>query len=302
MASFEVRPFRRSDRDQLTALVNAHVQAVVPGVAVSVNTVLSQLEREPGEFIVDPWVIERTTLVAEQRGRIAAAAHLLRYGSGAEVGESYRGIGEIRWLLCWPVAPFWPDAAAAGDAVAAAGVAHLTASGADRVYADGALPAPGVYGVPAQWPHIHDVLRRAGFAPPAETEVVFLADVPAIARTAAPIAGLTVVRTLGTSGTRLSALLDGGVIGYIEVENILGDAGRLVQQGGWADIGNLCVEPGFRRRGIATWLLGEAAEWLRLGHVDRLLDYCSADDEVYSGFLASTGFRELTRTSRGWQR
>ena len=78
MSSIEVRPFRRSDRDQLTALVNAHAAAVVPGVSASVNAVLAQLEREPGEFIVDPWVSERLTLVAEQRQRVVAAAHMLR--------------------------------------------------------------------------------------------------------------------------------------------------------------------------------------------------------------------------------
>jgi 5-keto 4-deoxyuronate isomerase len=65
-----VRPFRRADRDQLTALVNAHAQAVVPGAVVSVNTVLSQLEAEPDELIVDPWVDRRATLVAGQRGRV----------------------------------------------------------------------------------------------------------------------------------------------------------------------------------------------------------------------------------------
>jgi hypothetical protein len=69
MPSVHVRPFRRDDREHLTALVNTHVQAVVPGVSVSVNAALSQLEREPGEFIVDPWVVERATLVAERRGR-----------------------------------------------------------------------------------------------------------------------------------------------------------------------------------------------------------------------------------------
>src|ERR1700678_1712557 len=99
MSSIEVRPFRRSDREQLTRLVNAHVAAVVPGVSVSVNGVMSQLEREPGEFIVDPWVTERATLVAEQRGRIVAAAHLLRYANEERVSESYRDAGEIRWLL-----------------------------------------------------------------------------------------------------------------------------------------------------------------------------------------------------------
>ena len=79
MSDVRVRPFRRGDRDQLTRLVNAHAEAVVPGMSVSVNTVLGSLERQPGEFIVDPWVSERVTLVVEQRNRIAAAAHLLRY-------------------------------------------------------------------------------------------------------------------------------------------------------------------------------------------------------------------------------
>ncbi len=60
-----VRRFDRRDRDQLTELMNLHVAAVIPGVVLSVNTVLSQLEREPGESIVDPWVAERYCLVAE---------------------------------------------------------------------------------------------------------------------------------------------------------------------------------------------------------------------------------------------
>jgi hypothetical protein len=75
-----IRPFRRSDREQLTALVNAHVAAVIPGVTVSVNALLNQLEREPDEAIVDPWVIERRTLVAVEHDAIVGGAHLLRYG------------------------------------------------------------------------------------------------------------------------------------------------------------------------------------------------------------------------------
>lgn len=60
--SIEVRPFARADRDQVAALMNAHVAAVMPNVSLSVNAVMSQLERDPGEFIVDPWVRERRTL------------------------------------------------------------------------------------------------------------------------------------------------------------------------------------------------------------------------------------------------
>src|SRR5271166_1249454 len=129
MPSMQVRPFRRSDRDQLTQLVNAHAQAVVPGISVSVNAVLSQLERQPGEFITDPWVSERATLVAEQGGRVAAAAHLLRYYSDERAGKFYRGLGEVSWFLFWPAAPaanpFWPDATPAADALMAACLERL---------------------------------------------------------------------------------------------------------------------------------------------------------------------------------
>src|ERR1700734_3334769 len=154
MSDIEVRPFRRGDRAQLTSLVNAHAAAVVPGLGVSVATVLSQLEREPGEFIVDPWVSERVTLVAEQRDQIVAAAHLLRYARDDRVSPSYRGSG------------------------------------------------------------------------------------------------------------------------------------------------------GFQRRGVGTWLLAQAAGWLRLAQVDRLLGYAWLEDadetgqsyDDYRAFLAGSGFRELTRT------
>ncbi len=77
--SIEIRPFERRDRDQLTELVNRHVAAVVPGVALSVNAVLSQLEREPGESIVDPWVAERRCLVAVDRSAVVAAALVHRF-------------------------------------------------------------------------------------------------------------------------------------------------------------------------------------------------------------------------------
>jgi hypothetical protein len=32
MSEVQVRPFRRADRERLTALANAHIQAVVPGL------------------------------------------------------------------------------------------------------------------------------------------------------------------------------------------------------------------------------------------------------------------------------
>lgn len=187
MSDVRVRPFRRGDRDQLTQLVNAHAEAVVPGMRTSVNTVLGSLERRPGEFIED-------------------------------------------------------------------------------------LPGPGT------WP-------------------------------GPPLPGLTARRSAGINGCRISAVLGQEVIGYIETET-LDEGERLSRHGGWADVGNLHVAAPYRRRGVGSWLLGQAADWLRLAQVSRLLDYAWLDgtdpggqsDDDYRAFLPAVGFRELTRTARGWIR
>ena len=50
--------------------------------------------------------------------------------------------------------------------------------------------------------------------------------------------------------------------------------------------------------------------WLELAHVDRLLDYAWLEGtdprglsyEDHRAFLPAVGFRELTRTQRGWTR
>jgi ribosomal protein S18 acetylase RimI-like enzyme len=301
MSSVQVRPFRRADREQLTALVNAHVQAVVPGVSVSVNTVMSQLERDPGEFIVDPWVAERAMLVAEQRGRVVAGAHLLRYGDGPEVRESYRGTAGINWLLFWPGASYWPDSAEAAESLMDACLERLRSWGVDHWHADTALMAPGVYGMPEQWPHVRALFERAGFVHDGHTEIVLLARVDELPRpTRPPIDGLELGRALGVNGTRLYGFVGDKVVGYIEVDTDLAQGGRLAHLHGWADVGNLHVDEAYRRRGVATWLFGQAADWLRLARVERLLDYAWPEEEATLALLHRLGFRELTRTARGW--
>jgi GNAT superfamily N-acetyltransferase len=295
----EVRSFRRSDRQQVTALVNAHVAAVIPGVSLSVAAVMNSLGRDPGETIVDPWVAERVTLVAEQRQRIVAAAHLLRYGSDDRVDESYRDAGEIRWLLCWPPVPRWPDTAPVGDQLARACLAQFERWGVRRRYADGTLPVPAVYGVPEQWPHIREIYERAGFKHDGRTEIVFVVAVGNVPRWRPSLTGLNIRRTLGVNGTRIWALAGDTVLGFIEVDTNLGEANRAAGIASWADIGNLQVAEAHRRQGIGSWLIAEAAGWLELAGISRLLDYASPDDTACVEFLERVGFRELTRTIRG---
>jgi GNAT superfamily N-acetyltransferase len=291
----EVRRFRRDDREQLASLVNAHIGAVVPGMSVSVSRLLGQLEREPDEFVVDPWVVERVTLVAVQRERIAAAVHLLRYGSSPQVGESYADAGEIRWFV------FWPDAAAAGEVLLRAAIAQLDRWGTARQLADGSLPAPGVYGIPAQWPHVEAALRRARFEHGGGTEIVFLRDLGEPPERRRSIPGVSIARSLGGNGTRLAARLGDEEIGFVEVET-LGNAERLARAGGWADIGDLFEVEQQRCPGVGELLIEKAAAWLRLAHVDRLLAYATPDQHRLLELYAANGFAELTRTKRGWSR
>jgi GNAT superfamily N-acetyltransferase len=259
-------------------------------------------------------VRERATLVAEQRDRVAAAAHLLGYYPDERAGQAYRGVGEIRWLLFWPKAPvgnpYWPDATQAAETLIAACIRRLEDWGVSSQGAEGELPVPGVYGVPEQWPHICALYERAGFAHTGRTEVVYLATVEDLPHPAEPpITGLSVRRSVGISGTRLSAVLGEEVIGYIEVE-VLEEGQRLSRHGGWADVGNLHVAGQHRRQGVATWLLGQAGDWLRLAQAERLLTYAwlegqdptGQDYAGYRAFLAASGFTQLTQTKRGWTR
>ena len=297
MQSIEIRPFQRSDREQLTALVNAHVGAVVPGVAVSVNVLMSQMEREPEETIVDPWVIERRTLVAVERDAVVGGAHLLRYGSDDRVSDAYRDAAEIRWLV------FTPAATAAADALLGASLQAMDAWRPAKQWADGSLPALGCYGVPSAWPHLRDAYLRAGFVLEGRVEIVLVARVADLPHPGEPpIPGLRVRREVGQFGTQFTALLDGERVGFIDVDVDRTAGGTRSRFAGWSDVGNLHVAEDHRRRGIATWLLGHAADWLRLGRIDRLVDYAGPEQHDVLGLLRSTGFRELTRTERGWVR
>ena len=295
MPPIEVRPFRRADRDQVAALVNAHVEAVLPGVSLSVNAVLSQLEREPDEYVVDPWAVERATLVAVERDRIVAAAHLVRYGSDARVSDSYRDSAELRWVV------FWPPHSQAADALLAQSLAVMAGWRVTRRYADGALPAPALYGPPDCWPHVLTALGRAGFEPGARLEVILLADVADLPRAgAAPVAGLTVAREVGDHATRFSARLGDRVAGFFELQTDLTNGGVRSRLAGWADVWELQVADDLRRQGVGRWLVGHGADWLRLARVERVLHVVVAGEDGALAAVTRLGWRELTRARRGW--
>ena len=292
-----VRPFRRADRDQLTGLVNAHISTVVPGWAVSTAVLLAQIERDPAQYVTDPWVDDRATLVAEVAGRLVAAAHLRRYRSDADVAPDWRGAGEIAWLVCWLAHE------PAGADLAAACVRSLAAWGVRRCFADGDLPTSATYGIPDAWPHVVRVLTAAGFDGRTAREEIQLAgrldDVPEPGP--APVPGLVVRRVVGTFGARFDAVLDGEVVGFAEAQDDHTRGGSLSRLDGWADLAELHVAEHVRGRGIGTWLVQHLVEWLRLGGTTRFLVALAGEDVALEPWFARFGWRRIGRIRRGWE-
>lgn len=296
----EIRPFARHDRDQLTDLVNAHIKAIIPGCSIPVSALLSQMERDPGEYIVDPWVIERETWVAIEADRLVAAVHLHRFGNDPSVGPALRNCAEVNWLVCWPAN------LDTGRELMRVAVQRLDAWAPTSTHLDISLPAPLAYGIHDAWPHLATLARDAGFSDAeGRTEIQFVIDVDQIGPPAeAPIEGVVVRRRLHVFGAAFTAMLDGREIGLLEIDDDFTRHGSMLRNDGWADISNMQVAEECRRRGIATWLLGHAAAWLRMGGARNLISYVG-DDEVESPLHAwnvASGFTELNRTRRGWTR
>jgi GNAT superfamily N-acetyltransferase len=296
----EIRPFARHDRDQLTDLVNAHIKAIIPGCSVPVSALLSPMDRDPGEYIVDPWVIERETWVAIEADRLVAAVHLHRYGNEPSVGPVLRNSAEVNWLVCLPAN------LDAGRELMRIAVERLDRWTPTSVHLEMSLPAPLAYGIHDAWPHLATLARDAGFSDAdGRTEVQFVVDLGQIGPPAeAPIEGLTVRRRLHAFGAAFTAMLGDREIGLLEVADDFTRHGTMLRNDGWADISNMQVAEEFRRRGIATWLLGQAAAWLRMGGSHNLISYLT-EDEVGSAehrWYDANGFVELNRTRRGWTR
>jgi hypothetical protein len=141
-----VSPCEPEHVEQLAALLSAHAACVVPGAAVSPDDVRSRLDHDAGEFVIDPWVRGRETLVSIERDRVVAAGQRWRFGA-----DTYRGAAELRWYC------FWPSHREAGAAVLDKAIAD--SASATRLYLSGDLPGPLVDGIPDAWEHVQELAR-----------------------------------------------------------------------------------------------------------------------------------------------
>ncbi len=151
-------------------------------------------------------------------------------------------------------------------------------------------------------PHLRDLLNQAGFGEPARREFVLTACCEDLLGTADD--GASIVRTVGTLGTRFTLLVDEQVRGYIEVCQPSTELTRSSLTAPWADVGNLVLTDGADPAAVIPALLSTAARWLLLGGVTRLIDYWAADVDPseYLTELQRAGFQTLVRNDRGFRR
>lgn len=194
-----------------------------------------------------------------------AAVHLLRYGDGEEVGERFRGAGEIGWLLSLPERP-----TAAAEVLSAAREVLDSWDVRREEVCSGGLPVPAFGGVPDCWPHVAEALKEAGYEAGTEhREALYGGILAQVPKPPASSPGLKVVRIVGKFGICFSAVRAGNEgsggadeVGHLDCAADLTQGGALPALRGWAELAELWVGEQYRGRGIGTQLVGHAADWL----------------------------------------
>lgn len=288
----EIASLDRFHLPQALELVNGHLGAAMLGWSLTPDYLWACLHREPQESVTDPWVVERRSIVGIVKDRVCAAAHLRRYGEETR----WKGVGEIGWIL------FWPGEREAGAAVMTECRRQMKAweVSEERV---GSPPNPGWGGIPEVWPHITGLLERFGYSAYEEVvESVYGGALHGISAPGEPpVAGVTVHRYMGEFGARFVARLDGQEIAACECISDLTEGGQLPALAGWAELSELETSEPMRNRGIGSWVLCHAVEWLRLARCDRIeLSVRREDEEAGAGrFYSRFGWTPLVR-QRHW--
>jgi GNAT superfamily N-acetyltransferase len=296
--AIKIVPASQEHLPQMQALINAHLGAVVPGWGLPLGFIASRLRSNPDEFVVDPWVIERRTLCAVEQARVVAIAHLLRYGAGPEVSADFRGGGEIDWFLAWP------EATEASATLLSAAREHFKAWDVARPYACSGWPGPLLGGVPDVWPHIAEALAAAGYRLAGDhREALYGGPLEPVVLSEPPVPGLKLQRQVGSLGVNHAVFLDDQKIGWCVCIPDLTNGGELPSFRGWAELGELWIDERWRNRGIGTWLVQHAVDWLRLGGCDRIILAVAESDEVLGAgrFYSRFGWQVLTRYQKGWR-
>jgi GNAT superfamily N-acetyltransferase len=295
----QVRPFENTHLPQIQKLVNSHLSTIVPGWALPTEYIASRLAADPDEYIIDPWVIERRTLVVVERGSVSAAAHLLRYGNGPEVSKDYNEAGEMKWFLAWP------ESANSAATLLEAVKEQMYGWQVRHYYATNSLPVPIPGGLPDVWPHIGAFLERAGFYTDfTGTEAIYGGGLPALEpQSDLPVPGIWIERHVYRDGPCFKVFHGEEEAGSFSVATDLSKGGQLPALLGWGELADIQISENWRNRGLGSWLMGHVVSWLRLAGCSRVIFSVASENESLGAdrFYRRFGWNVLARFKKGWQ-
>ena len=147
---------------------------------------------------------------------------------------------------------------------------------------------------------------EAGFEGPSRTELALAIACGELEDGRFPnpaVEGAAITRSVGLLGVRLDLMVGESSAGYVEVGEISTALSRSTSSSTWTDVGNLFVSDPVELATVMPALLAAAAGWLRLGGIDRLIDYYAPDvhPPEYLTTLDQLGFAVLTSNGRGWE-
>ncbi len=291
----QIAPLDRFHLPQVMDLVNSHLSTVIPGWSLTPDYFWKHLKRNPREEVVDPWVVERRSIVGIVRDRVCAAAHLLRYGDDTR----WRGVGEIDWIL------FWPGEREAGEVIMTECRRQMNAWQVLDERISGTLPVHTCVGIPKVWPHIADLIERFGYSSNREVDsTVYGGTLNEISSPGEPpVRGVTIHRDVGKFGTRFVARWEGRDVAHCECISDLTEGGQLPALAGWAELSEVETSDSMRNQGVGSWVVRHAVEWLRLAECDRVvLSVAREDEQAGAGrFYKRFGWMPLVR-QKHWGR
>jgi ribosomal protein S18 acetylase RimI-like enzyme len=292
----EIRAFQTQDLPQLTQLINQHISMLIPTWGLPSDLILSRLESNPDQPMIDPWVMERKTLCAFVGEQLVAAAHLLRYGKDETVAENHRGIGDIAWFFFYP--EHQPEAVvfleACHQKMRQWEVTKLSAW-------ESGLSIPCLTGIPDKWPHLLALFYEAGYWPnPERAEAIFGGGFETILALAKqePKGKLLIQDMESLKRYSLQTITD-EEMGFCLFDAKLPRERPALES--WAELCEISVEEAWRRRGVGRFLLQEMVSYLVAYGIKNIVFSVVQDNDAAIAFYRNVDWNAISRSQDGWE-
>lgn len=292
----EIRAFQPQDLPQLTQLINMHISLLIPTWSLPSDLILSRLETNPDEPVIDPWVVERKTLCGFVGENLVAAAHLLRYGESELMNKSYHRRGDFAWFV------FDPEFEAEAKTFLEACHEQMKAWEVKSLSTwDSGLYIPCAVGISDNWPHIGKLFYEAGYRPkPERAEAVYTGDLHALYTLPRKNSSFLIHRRRMDGLIRQQISLGTDKIAYCEITtNIWRNKPALAE---WVELAEIWVRDDYHRQGIGRFLLQEVAPYLFMLNAKSIVFSVAINDERAGAgaFYQSFGWKAASRSQDAW--